>query len=149
MNRKYHLALVDSTKHEREWDVVRWGGRCWLNHLEVEIQVIATTPLTNNVERDFMKLAVLADKTIFSGEKEGASSVLKDTILTAGKDHVSVCHHCGGDVRKGSLHRYAVAVWDGFYSTRVCYACCAAFMIAEYDDWQLYSKRLDCHRRRT
>lgn len=99
-------------------------------------------------EKDYMYRTVLRDDEIFRGDKDGAERILRDEIRVAMKDYQSSCVWCGGNIVKGSLHRYSVMIWQGFTSGRICKACCAGVLleVEGVDEGNLKYERMNCKR---
>lgn len=65
---------------------------------------------------------------------DGHDRNLSDRFVTAGKDHLGICHDCAGDVLRGERHRSRVDIADGeFFTFRWCRKCCAA-MAKSWED---------------
>jgi hypothetical protein len=90
----------------------------------------------------FLAGRVLHDKSPFHGDKDGASQILFDAISVAQKDYKGACMHCGGDVKQNTCYRRMVAIWDGFWYTKICQPCCAAYAIQEVDGGELVEARM-------
>ncbi|MGN0924716.1 hypothetical protein [Ectopseudomonas mendocina] len=80
---------------------------------------------------------------------DGRDRCLKDRFVTAGKDHLGICHDCGGDIAKGERHRSRVDIADGeFFAFRWCRECCAAQALSWEDDGRLMEVRCELGRSR-
>uniref|UniRef100_A4XZG0 Uncharacterized protein n=1 Tax=Ectopseudomonas mendocina (strain ymp) TaxID=399739 RepID=A4XZG0_ECTM1 len=78
---------------------------------------------------------------------DGRDRCLKDRFVTAGKDHVAICHDCGGDIAKGERHRSRVDIADGeFFTFRWCRVCCAAHAMSWLDNGSWMESRCELGR---
>lgn len=85
----------------------------------------------------------------FAGDfGDSGDKTLSDKIVKAAKDHEAACHDCGGDIKKGEMHRSRtdVFVGDGMMSFRWCSACCHAMAIAGEDSGKAWEARIGLHR---